>query len=236
MKKLCHYPTILTSLSVNNTYIITYIHVFDKASCSFFYVYMSTFFQFCWISQSHQQFSMSIKPWWFLWSFPLHHQGAVASTGGYLVSTEVDCWARRKWKDLSHCGKGDSVSRENSSPLFEWKSSCCMLQQTPVCDAEKILWRSTGADLLQGEELNSVVDVKTFDKLLSGSSFSLKDDEKNVTRALDSMQQCTSSERFLPSYEHIFVDEGQDLYSDKWPDMLKCFTDLPRTQLMKLTS
>ena len=79
-------------------------------------------------------------------------------------------------------------------------------------------------DLLQREELNSVVDVKTFDKLLSdiiGSSFNLKDGEKNVIRALDSLQQRTSSERSLFSYEHIFVDEGQDLYSDKWPDLLK---------------
>ena len=46
------------------------------------------------------------------------------------------------------------------------------------------------ADLLQGEELSSVVDVKTFDKLLSdiiGSSFNLKDGEKNVIRALCSL-------------------------------------------------
>ena len=80
------------------------------------------------------------------------------------------------------------------------------------------------ADLLQGEEVSSVVDVKTFDKLLSdiiGSSFNLKDGEENVLRALDSLQQRTSSERSLFSYEHIFVDEGQDLYSDKWPDLLK---------------
>ena len=80
------------------------------------------------------------------------------------------------------------------------------------------------ADLLQGEEVSSVVDVKTFDKLLSdiiGSSFNVKDGEENVIRALDSLQQRTSSERSLFSYEHIFVDEGQDLYSDKWPDLLK---------------
>ena len=80
------------------------------------------------------------------------------------------------------------------------------------------------ADLLQGEEVSSVVDVKTFDKLLSdiiGSSFNLKGGEENVIRALDSLQQRTSSERSLFSYEHIFVDEGQDLYSDKWPDLLK---------------
>ena len=79
------------------------------------------------------------------------------------------------------------------------------------------------ADLLQGEEVSSVVDVRTFDKLLSdiiGSSFNVKDGEENVIRALDSLQQRTSSERSLFSYEHIFVDEGQDLYSDKWPDLL----------------
>ena len=79
-------------------------------------------------------------------------------------------------------------------------------------------------NLLQGEELSSVVDVKTFDKLLRdiiGLSFNLTDGEKNVIRALDSLHQCTFSERSSTSYEHIFVDEGQDLYSDKWPDLLK---------------
>ena len=79
-------------------------------------------------------------------------------------------------------------------------------------------------DLLQGEELSSVVDVKTFDKLLRdiiGSSFNLNDGDKNVIRALDSLDQCTFSERSSTSYEHIFVDEGQDLYSHKWPDLLK---------------
>ena len=79
-------------------------------------------------------------------------------------------------------------------------------------------------DLLQREELNSVVDVKTFDKLLSdiiGSSFKLQDGEENVIRALGSLQQRTSSERSFFSYEHIFVDEWQDLYSDKWPELLK---------------
>ena len=79
-------------------------------------------------------------------------------------------------------------------------------------------------DLLQGEELSSVVDVKTFDKLLRdiiGSSFNLNDGDKNVMRALYSLHQCTFSERSSTSYEHIFVDEGQDLYSDKWPALLK---------------
>ena len=79
-------------------------------------------------------------------------------------------------------------------------------------------------DLLQGEELSSVVDVKTFDKLLRdiiGSSFNLNDGDKNVMTALYSLHQCTFSERSSTSYEHIFVDEGQDLYSDKWPALLK---------------
>ena len=79
-------------------------------------------------------------------------------------------------------------------------------------------------DKLQGKELSSVVDVKTFDKLLRdiiGSSFNLKDGEENVKRALCNLQQGTSSKRSLFSYDHIFVDEGQDLYSDKWPDLLK---------------
>ena len=76
-------------------------------------------------------------------------------------------------------------------------------------------------DLLKENELSSVVDVKTFDKLLTdiNGSFNINDGEKGVIKALDNLQQCTSSER--TSYEHIFVDEGQDLYGAQWEILLK---------------
>ena len=80
---------------------------------------------------------------------------------------------------------------------------------------------STLRNLLQGNELSSVVDVKTFDKLLTdiNGSFNINDGEKGVINALDNLQQRTSSER--TSYEHIFVDEGQDLYGAQWESLLK---------------
>ena len=79
-------------------------------------------------------------------------------------------------------------------------------------------------DKLQGDELCSVVDVKTFDKLLkdiNGPSFNVKDGAKGVLKALEILRQRTSSQRSSYSYEHIFVDEGQDLYSAEWPTLLQ---------------
>ena len=83
------------------------------------------------------------------------------------------------------------------------------------------VFESSLRDLLQGNELSSVVDVKTFDKLLTGinGSFNVNDGEKGVLKALENLQLLTSSER--PSYEHIFVDEGQDLYGAQWESLLK---------------
>ena len=76
-------------------------------------------------------------------------------------------------------------------------------------------------DLLENvtEELSSVVKVVTFDELLyeitevkSGSS----DQEKreHVAEAVKLLEKGTSSNQ---QYDHIFVDECQDLCGDKWP-------------------
>lgn len=83
------------------------------------------------------------------------------------------------------------------------------------------VFESTLRDLLQGNELSSVVHVKTFDKLLTdiNGSFNINDGEKGVIKALENLQQLTSSAR--TSYEHIFVDEGQDLYGAQWENLLK---------------
>lgn len=76
-------------------------------------------------------------------------------------------------------------------------------------------------DLLQNvsEDLSSVVKVVTFDELLyeitkvkSGES----DQEKreHVARAVKLLEKGTAS---IQQYDHIFVDECQDLCGDKWP-------------------
>lgn len=74
----------------------------------------------------------------------------------------------------------------------------------------------------QGEKPCSVVDVKTFDKILKdiNGSFREEDGEQRVAKALDKLQRDTSS-AFKHSYDHIFVDEGQDLYHAQWPRLLK---------------
>lgn len=80
-------------------------------------------------------------------------------------------------------------------------------------------------DLLQNvtEDLSSVVEVMTFDKLLyditkvkSGDS----DQEKgeHVARAVELLEKGTVS---IQQYDHIFVDECQDLCGDKWPILFK---------------
>ena len=76
-------------------------------------------------------------------------------------------------------------------------------------------------DLLENvtEELSSVVKVVTFDELLyeitevkSGGS----DQEKreHVAEAVKLLEKGTA---FIQQYDHIFVDECQDLCGDKWP-------------------
>ena len=74
----------------------------------------------------------------------------------------------------------------------------------------------------QSEEPCSVVDVKTFDKIVKdiNGSFRKEDGERSVAMALEKLQGDTSS-TFKYSYDHIFVDEGQDLYHSEWPSLLK---------------
>lgn len=74
----------------------------------------------------------------------------------------------------------------------------------------------------QGEKPRSVVDVKTFEKILKdiNGSFGIGDEENRVPMALENLQRDTSS-TFKHTYDHIFVDEGQDLYHPQWPSLLK---------------
>lgn len=72
------------------------------------------------------------------------------------------------------------------------------------------------ADLLQGDDLSSLVDVKTFSSLLyelTGKPCkSDQEKERNVASAVEK-----GIPQHVPKYDHIFVDECQDLVGDRWP-------------------
>lgn len=76
-------------------------------------------------------------------------------------------------------------------------------------------------DLLQNvsEDLSSVVKVATFDELLYEITEMMSGDtdgerEKQVARAVELLQRGTVS---IEQYDHIFVDECQDLCGAEWP-------------------
>ena len=77
-------------------------------------------------------------------------------------------------------------------------------------------------DLLQNsvsEDLSSVVKVATFDELLYEITEMMSGDtdgerEEHVARAVELLQKGTVS---IEQYDHIFVDECQDLCGAKWP-------------------
>jgi len=77
-------------------------------------------------------------------------------------------------------------------------------------------------DLLQNsvsEDLSSVVKVATFDELLYEITEMMSGDtdgerEKHVARAVELLQRGTVS---IEQYDHIFVDECQDLCGAEWP-------------------
>ena len=78
-------------------------------------------------------------------------------------------------------------------------------------------------NLLESGELEDVVEVKTFESLLSDITGSRTADsdqekEKRVAQALEVVEQGSV---FTQRYDHVFVDECQDLYGDRWPTLFK---------------
>jgi len=72
------------------------------------------------------------------------------------------------------------------------------------------------------DEPRPVVDVKTFDKILVKiNGLFIKDQTLSVQEAFKELQENTRCD-FKHAYDHIFVDEGQDLsdFAD-WPSLLK---------------
>ena len=76
---------------------------------------------------------------------------------------------------------------------------------------------------LESGELEDVVEVKTFQSLLfdiTGSRCGDSDQEKEnyVAQALEVLEQ---GSEFTQKYDHVFVDECQDLCGNRWPTLFK---------------
>ena len=76
---------------------------------------------------------------------------------------------------------------------------------------------------LESGELKEVVEVKTFQSLLfdiigSRCGDSDQEKEKYVAQALEVLEQGSV---FTQQYDHVFVDECQDLCGNRWPTLFK---------------
>lgn len=68
-------------------------------------------------------------------------------------------------------------------------------------------------------DLEEVVEVKTFDSLLYDITDDFSQDRvKHVAQALELVEKGTM---FTQRYDHIFVDDFEDLWDDKWPTLFK---------------
>ena len=71
------------------------------------------------------------------------------------------------------------------------------------------------------KDWRSVVEVMTFDKLLYDIDGEWDcEKEQQVVNALERLEKGTCT-AFIGKYDHIFVDECQDLCGDKWPILFK---------------
>lgn len=96
----------------------------------------------------------------------------------------------------------------------------------PLQQHLKNLFQTRLEDLLQGEDVASVIDVMTYDKFLSDHldvDVQLSDFKKKalIAQKYARLQQASVVPKCR--YRHIFVDEGQDLYFPKWPELLQLF-------------
>ena len=77
--------------------------------------------------------------------------------------------------------------------------------------------------LLQGDDLSSVVEVKTFSNLLyditGKCSENDQEKEENIAAAVKCLEK--GMPPHLQQYDHIFVDECQDLIGDRWPALFE---------------
>ena len=75
------------------------------------------------------------------------------------------------------------------------------------------------------KSVRRTLDVKTFSKLIFDVTgprrIPLTNDEKEAAVSSAFEQLSTQTSDFRGKYDHILVDEGQDLFGSKWPDVLE---------------
>ena len=75
--------------------------------------------------------------------------------------------------------------------------------------------------------IRNFLDVKTFSKLIIDVTglpqipLSRNEKEAAVSFAFELLSTQTSSSDFYGKYDHILIDEGQDLFGSMWPDLLE---------------
>ena len=95
-----------------------------------------------------------------------------------------------------------------------------------LCKALEKVLKNLLAEKNHGDaDVSSVLHFKTFAELVTEvagwSQFPTTNHEKDsaVNQALESVKKNTSP--YYGYFDHIFVDEGQDLYGSNWPEMLE---------------
>ena len=116
---------------------------------------------------------------------------------------------------------------EQGIPMDENKKILVLCFNCPLCKLLKKILYFRLEHLLQGEPLDVIIDVMTYDKFLSECLGASKQHFRNdytkktfVAEAFRKIDQLNHCPRCY--YEHIFVDEGQDLYGATWPALLQC--------------
>ena len=81
--------------------------------------------------------------------------------------------------------------------------------------------------LPEGTNVGSFLHCVTFTKLvmelagLSSAPYSNYDKESSVNLAVEKLNSADIFTKMSYMYDHILVDEGQDLYGEKWPELLR---------------
>lgn len=76
-------------------------------------------------------------------------------------------------------------------------------------------------------DVRSVVEVKTYNKLLTEVTGEWTETEQEKKRQVAVAIQRVKYDSSFRKYDHIFIDEGQDLYGEQWPELFQLLLKSP---------